>query len=112
MIAGNKAAGAGEGVSGYGISARYASNFIMKKNFQISYKYMDPGTGYRNAYRVVYFYNSGTFTMEDRAKMVVNKDRHSGNDGLIHFNLGDTFNLEDNSVIEMNVKDALKLSVS
>ncbi|OJG19503.1 hypothetical protein RU97_GL001074 [Enterococcus canis] len=43
---------------------------------------------------------------EDGAKMIVDKDSHSGNDGLINFNYGGTFNLEDGSSIEMNVKDA------
>lgn len=106
LIAGRQANRDGEGYSGYGISARYSSNFIMKKNSKISYSYTDSGNGYRNSNGIVFFYNSGTFTMEDGAKMTVNKNSHSGNNGLIHFNLGGTFNLRNSSVIDINVEDA------
>ena len=106
LIAGNKATGNGEGSSGFAISARYASNFIMEKNSEINYTYTDPGNGYRNSNGIVYFNGAGTFTMRDGAKMNVTKDSHSGSNGLINFNQGGTFNLSKNSTIDMDVTDA------
>ncbi|EOL42522.1 WxL domain-containing protein [Enterococcus phoeniculicola] len=106
LIAGNKAAAAGEGSSGFAISARYASNFIMEKNSEIDYTYTDPGNGNRNSNGAVYFNGAGTFTMRDGAKMNVTKDSHSGSSGLINFNQGGTFNLSKSSTIDMNVTDA------
>ncbi|MGX6962081.1 WxL domain-containing protein [Vagococcus xieshaowenii] len=105
LIAGNKTNNTGEGLSGHAISARYSSNFIMKKNSEISYTYTNTGNNNRNSWGILYFYSTGTFTMEDGAKMYVNKDSHSGTYGLIHFNTSGSFNLSKSSLIEMNISD-------
>lgn len=106
LIAGNQSSGGYEGASAYGISARNKSNFMMKANSEVNYSYTDPGTGNRNDMGVVWFDSLGsTFTMEKGAKMTVNKDSHSGSNGLIHFRYSGTFNMNSGSMIEMNVTD-------
>lgn len=107
LIAGRQAGGTYEGSSAYGISARDQSSFIMKKNSEIDYTYTDPGDGTRNDMGVVWFDAAGsTFTMENGAKMKVNKDSHSGTNGIIHFRRSGTFNLINGSTIEMDITDA------
>lgn len=106
IIGASSSNGSGEGYQGYAISTRNTSNFIMNKNSEINYTYTDPGNGNRNYAGLLWFQSAGsTFNMSDGAKLTVNKNSHTGNNGLIHFNASGSFNMKNNSSIEMNVQD-------
>lgn len=107
IIGANSSAGSGEGYQGYAISTRgYKNNFIMNKNSEINYTYTNPGNGMRDYAGLLWFQSAGsTFSMKDGAKLSVNKDSHSGNNGIIHFNGNGSFSMTGNSKIDMNIKD-------